>query len=83
MKTNLPHEVGKHEQVHTFVVWAEDSCYNRVTGTVTITTYNDVSMVLDITPPVGTLGYKNTTSLLWHLKQPSLQFFFFCKFIEH
>jgi hypothetical protein len=29
--------------LHIFTVWAEDSCYHRVTGTVTITTYNVVS----------------------------------------
>lgn len=43
VKAMLPHTVGTHEVEHTFVVWAEDSCYNRVTGTVTITTYNVVS----------------------------------------
>ncbi|XP_063406150.1 uncharacterized protein LOC134690108 [Mytilus trossulus] len=40
VKATLPHTVGTHEVEHTFVVWAEDSCYNRVTGTVTITTFN-------------------------------------------
>ena len=43
VKTDLPHTVARHERTHTFTVWAEDSCYNRVTGTVTITTYNVVS----------------------------------------
>jgi hypothetical protein len=43
VKSTLPHVIGIPENPHLFVVWAEDSCYNRVTGTVTITTYNVVS----------------------------------------
>jgi hypothetical protein len=36
VKTTLPHVVGVANHVYEFVVWAEDSCYNRATGTVTI-----------------------------------------------
>jgi hypothetical protein len=36
-------QCGKLPWKHIFTVWAEDSCYHRVTGTVTITTYNVVS----------------------------------------
>ena len=43
VKTDLPHSVGTEKRTHTFTVWVEDSCYHRVTGTVTITTYNVVS----------------------------------------
>jgi len=45
VKTTLPHVVGDANHVYKFVVWAEDSCYNRATGTVTITTYNGVCIM--------------------------------------
>ncbi|XP_076092484.1 uncharacterized protein LOC143063919 isoform X2 [Mytilus galloprovincialis] len=48
VKTVLPKTIGTHEQVHEFIVWAEDSCYNRVTGTVTITTFNEPNYFPDL-----------------------------------
>ena len=44
MKTKLPHETGMSSQVHTVVITATDSCFNTVTGMVTITTTNQVSL---------------------------------------
>jgi hypothetical protein len=43
VKDHLLHVVGKQNQYHKFIIWADDSCYNRITGTVTITTFNGVS----------------------------------------
>ncbi|XP_071152803.1 uncharacterized protein [Mytilus edulis] len=40
VKDQLPHINGRQNYVHEFIVWADDSCYNRVTGTVTITSFN-------------------------------------------
>lgn len=40
VKDHLLHVVGKQNQYHKFIIWAEDSCYNRIIGTVTITTFN-------------------------------------------
>lgn len=40
VKKDLFHEVGTRYHCYWYTVWAEDSCYNRVTGTVTISTYN-------------------------------------------
>ena len=42
VKTKLPRDVGTKYQTYYYTASAEDSCHNRVTGTVTITTYNSV-----------------------------------------
>jgi hypothetical protein len=44
VKDDLLHIIGERNQYHYYIMWAEDSCYNRVTGTVTVTTFNGVSL---------------------------------------
>ena len=47
VKDDLLHIIGERNQYHHYIMWAEDSCYNRVTGTVTVTTFNGVGPSLN------------------------------------
>ncbi|KAK3088069.1 hypothetical protein FSP39_014276 [Pinctada imbricata] len=54
ISSSLPHDTaGARETIHEILVVGEDSCYNSVTGTATVTTYNDVPELV----------YPNTASL--------------------
>lgn len=43
IKSTLPHEVGTPYHGYIVTISTQDSCYNRATGTVTISTRNEVS----------------------------------------
>ncbi|CAC5417125.1 unnamed protein product [Mytilus coruscus] len=71
VKDQLPHIIGTQNWVHEFIVWVEDSCYNRVTGTVTITSFNGPPTFPDLPKKIVISESKRGALYTFSVEDPS------------